>query len=180
MTCSMRPPSRSTALFMARRFLGRRPARASRAAVATTPGFELGVAAHAADLPALDELELLELGEQVGVGGGELLEIFGGELLLARRVRHEIGFPQAATRRPGYAGRRPLDLLADDLERQILVALQRQHADQPLIVVAREQPVPALRAPRHDQTLLFEVAQLADADVGKLALEAVDDRRRSS
>ncbi len=139
-------------------------------------GFELGVAAHAADLTALDELELFELGQQVRVGGGELLEVFAGELLLACRVGQEIGLAQAAAGRPGDAGRRPLDLLADDLERQILVALQRQHADQPLIVVAREQPVAALGAPWRDQALLFEVAQLADADVGELALQAVDDR----
>ena len=139
-------------------------------------GFELGVTAHAAHLPALDELELLELGEQRGVGRGELLQLFGGELFLAGRVGHEVGLAQTAAGRPGYAGRRPLDLFADDLERQVFVALQREHADEALVVVAREEPVAALGAARRDQALLLEVAQLAHADVGELALEAVDDR----
>ena len=111
-----------------------------------------------------------------GVGRGQLLKLFGGELFLACRVGHEIGLAQAAARRPGYPGRRPLDLFADDLERQVFVALQRQHADKALVVVAREQAVAALGTPRGDQALLFEIAQLAHADVWKLALEAVDDR----
>src|ERR1035437_9372859 len=56
---------------------------------------ELGVAPHAAHLATLDELEFLELAEQTGVAAGELAEIFGGELLLARRLGHEVGLSHA-------------------------------------------------------------------------------------
>ena len=73
-------------------------------------------------------------------------------------------------------GRAALELAADDLERQVLVALHAEHAHQPAEVVLGVEPVAGLGAPRRDEPLLLEVAELAHADVGELGAQPLDDR----
>src|ERR671937_1506031 len=63
------------------------------------------------------------------------------------------------------------ELLADDAERQELVALQAQDRLQPLDVFLAEEPVAALRPPRREQALILEVADLRDGDVRELVLQ---------
>src|ERR671937_377291 len=63
------------------------------------------------------------------------------------------------------------ELLADDAERQELVALQAQDRLQPLDVFLAEEPVAALRPPRREQTLILEAADLRDGDVRELVLQ---------
>ena len=88
----------------------------------------------------------------------------------------QIGLAQPLTRGGQRPRRAALDLTADDLERQILVALHAEHAHQAPEVVLRVEAVAGLGAARRDEALLFEVAQLADGDVGELAREPLDDR----
>src|SRR5450759_4692591 len=137
-------------------------------------GVGLGVAAHPADLPGVHELELLELGEQRGVGAGHLLDLFGRVLAFLPH-RQQIGLAQPLTRRGQRARRAAFDLPADDLEGQVLVALHAEHAHQAPEVVLRVQAVAGLGAARRDQALLLQIPQLADADVGELAAQALDD-----
>src|SRR5919198_6201797 len=63
------------------------------------------------------------------------------------------------------------ELLADDAERQELVALQAQDRLQPLDVLLAEEPVAALRPPRREQALILEVADLRDGDVRELVFQ---------
>src|SRR5919201_3584167 len=63
------------------------------------------------------------------------------------------------------------ELLADDAERQELVALQAQDRLQPLDVFLAEEPVAALRPPRREQALILEVADLRDGDVRELVFQ---------
>src|SRR5205807_3405723 len=64
------------------------------------------------------------------------------------------------------------ELLPDDAERQELVALQAQDRLQPVDLVLAEQAVAAGRAPRRQQALVLQVADLRDRDVRELRLEA--------
>src|SRR4029079_17399506 len=66
-------------------------------------------------------------------------------------------------------------LLADHSQWQELVALQAQDRAQTLHVGLRVQAVAALRAPRLQQLLALEVADLRDRDLGELALELLAD-----
>src|SRR3954447_24639042 len=68
------------------------------------------------------------------------------------------------------------ELLPDDAQRQELVALQAQDRPQPRDVVGRVQPGAAGRAPRREQLLVLEVADLRDRDVRELLLERLADR----
>ena len=82
---------------------------------------------------------------------------------------------RAERRRPAAlplvrAGR--VELLADHAQRQELVALEAQDRLQPLEVLGAEQAVAALRAPRSEQPLVLEVADLRDRDVGELLAQA--------
>ena len=120
-----------------------------------------------------NELVLLELPEQRGVGAGHLLDLLGRVLALLPHVQDE-RLAQALTRRRERARRAALELAPDDLERQVLVALHGEYAHQSPEVVLGVQPVARLGAPRRHQALLLEVAQLADADVRELAVQALD------
>src|SRR5665811_2512220 len=71
------------------------------------------------------------------------------------------------------ARRAAFELPADHLEGQVLVALHAEDAHQAPEIVLRVQAVAGLRAARRDQALLLAVPQLADADVGELAVQAV-------
>ena len=94
----------------------------------------------------------------------------------AERLEVEVLLGLAETHaRPGLAPRRS-ELLADDAERQKLVALQAKDRLEPVDVVLREEPVAALRAPRREEALVLEVADLGDGDVGELVLEPPADR----
>ena len=63
------------------------------------------------------------------------------------------------------------ELLADDAQRQELVALQAQNRPQPLEVLVAEEPVAALGPLRREQALVLEVADLRDRHVGELGLQ---------
>ena len=67
------------------------------------------------------------------------------------------------------------ELLADDPQRQELVALQAQDRAQPLHVAARVEAIAAGRAPRRQQLLVLQVADLRDRDVRELLLERLAD-----
>ena len=68
-----------------------------------------------------------------------------------------------------------VELVLDHAQRQELVALQPQDRLQPLEVGLAEQPVAALRAPRRQQPLVLEVADLRDRDVRELVDEPAHD-----
>ena len=71
------------------------------------------------------------------------------------------------------------ELLADHPQRQELVALQPQDRPQALDVGLAVEAVAARRAPRGEQLLVLEVADLRDRDVVEL-LARILPRRRSS
>src|SRR6266508_685239 len=75
----------------------------------------------------------------------------------------------------GRAKRRG-QLLPDDAQWEELVALQPQDRLQPVDIVIGEQAVPALRPSRGHQTLILEVPDLGDGDVGEFGLEPPADR----
>ena len=67
-------------------------------------------------------------------------------------------------------------LLADDPQRQELVALHAQDRAQPRDVAGRVEPVAAGRAPRLEQLLVLEVADLRDRDVRELLAQRLAHR----
>ena len=67
------------------------------------------------------------------------------------------------------------ELLADDAQRQELVALQAQDRAQALHVAAGVEPVAARRAARRQQLLILQIADLRDRDVRELLLERLAD-----
>ena len=73
-------------------------------------------------------------------------------------------------------GGRSAELLANNAQRQELVALQAQDRDQALDVCLGEQAVAAACAPRLQQALILEVADLRDRDVGELVPQALAHR----
>ena len=87
-----------------------------------------------------------------------------------RRGRPAAG---AAARRLGAAGG---ELLADHAQRQELVALQAQDRAQARDVGLRVEPVAAGRAPRRQQLLVLQVADLGDRDVRELLRQRLADR----
>src|SRR5207244_4206976 len=123
-------------------------------------------------LPVLDarlqQPELLELAGSIGGDAGAVAELLQVELLLPR-VDHAAA-PATLLAGTGF------ELLPDHAQRQELVALQAQNRLQPLDVVLREEPVATLRAPRVQQPLVLEVADLRDRDLGELVLEPIADR----
>jgi hypothetical protein len=66
-------------------------------------------------------------------------------------------------------------LLADHPQRQELVALQTKDRPQPLDVGLAVEAVAARRAPRRQQLLVLQVADLGDRDVVELVLEDLAD-----
>ena len=89
---------------------------------------------------------------------------------------NEVGLAQTGARGRQCGGRAALQLATDDLERQVLVALHGEHAHEAVEVVQRVQAVAGLGAPRRDQALLLEVAQLAHGHIWELGAQAVDQR----
>src|SRR5262249_3307881 len=77
---------------------------------------------------------------------------------------------------PAFRRRGLLELLADHLERQELVALEPEDRLQPLELLLAEEPVAAARPGRRDEALALEVADLRDRDVRELGLEPLADR----
>src|SRR4051794_5760657 len=136
---------------------------------------------HAATRVALDHAEVLELGDELRLGARLLehvLERVHGAGLLDGDARAPA--PLAARLLDGRPGRGrclPLrgaaggQLLADDAQRQELVALQAQDRPQPLDVGLRVEPVPARRPAGREELLVLEVADLGDRDVRELLPE---------
>src|SRR4051794_4620890 len=120
-------------------------------------------------LPRLEQAELLQLLRELGRDPGALAELAEAELLLLARERGRL--PPAA--RLGGGGRG--QLLADPPERQELVSLQAEDRLEPLHVLVGVEPVAALRAPRREQALVLEVADLRDRDVRELRLQVPAD-----
>ena len=139
-------------------------------------------------LLALDDPVVLELGDQLGVGAGLLDDVL-------ERVQRAAGAdrerqPPQRRARAGVAGRRAAglglprtglgraaggELLADHPQRQELVALQAQDRAQARDVGGGVEPVAAGRAPRREQLLVLQVADLGDRDVGELLRERLAD-----
>ena len=116
----------------------------------------------AALLARLEQAVLLELLRELRRDPGPLAQLAEAELLLlARRARRLA--PAARLRRRGRG-----QLLADHPERQELVALEAEDRLEALDVLVGVEPVAALRAPRREQALVLEVADLRDRDVGEL------------
>ena len=90
-----------------------------------------------------------------------------GELSAIQEVERDFGIPVVSI----VSLTQVLEFLADDPQRQELVALQPQDRAQPLDVLRREEAVAAGRAPRREQLLLLQVPDLRDRDVGELVLE---------
>src|SRR4051794_24101199 len=124
----------------------------------------LEVATRRARPAPLDQAEALQLARQVGRDPRPLAELVQLDLrlLLAERER-----PAPAA----VAHGRRRELLADHPQGQELAALQAQHGAQPLDVVLAVEPVAALRAPRRDQALILEVADLGDRDVREVVAQ---------
>ena len=125
-------------------------------------GLALAVEALAALRARDEQAELLELAHEVGRDGRALAQLGLVDLVLVAEDA-DAAAPRAVARRA-----RAVELLADDPQRQELVALQPQDRRQPLDVVRREQPVAAARAARRDEALILEVADLRDGDVREL------------
>ena len=125
--------------------------------------------------PRLEQPVLLELARELGRDRSALAELPEVELVVL------VGQPD---RPPAAAllarARRRRKLLADHAQRQELVALEPQDRLQALDVVLAEEPVAALRAPRCEQPLVLEVADLRDRDVRELGLQPRGRPCRSS
>src|SRR3954452_2574767 len=132
---------------------------------------------------ALDDAVVLELGDEPRVGAGllddvvERVERAGrrrGHARAALAPRRAVGVPAGRSdvglRAPGR------ELLADDAQRQELVALQAQDRTQACDVARAVEAVAARRAPRREQLLVLEVADLRDRDVRELLLERLAQR----
>src|SRR5206468_9984527 len=72
---------------------------------------------------------------------------------------------------PAFVRRGRRELLANHAQRQELVPLQAENRLEPLDVLVAEHPVPALRPPRRQQSLILEVPDLRDRDVRELLLQ---------
>ena len=150
------------------------------------------VALGAAQL-ALDDPVVLELGDQPRLRARLLHHV-----LRASRARRAAGCEKVSRRSaapgPRVAGWAPTaacvdlrlaaapggQLLADHPQRQELVALQPQDRAQARDVGGGVEPVAAGRAPRREQLLVLQVADLRDRDVRELLLRAPCRRRRWS
>jgi len=117
-------------------------------------------------LPRLEQPVVLEVAHERRRCSSALAERVEVELLLG------LAEPGARPRLPA----RRCKLLPDDAKREELVALEAEDRLQPVDVVLGEEPVATLRAPRGEQSLVFQVADLRDGEVGELVLEAAADR----
>src|SRR4051795_11499398 len=129
---------------------------------------------------ALDDAVLLQLLDQRRLGAGVLEDVLERVQRAAAADRHA----GAAPRAPLGRGLRDLavllgpatgQLLADDAQRQELVALEAQDRAQALDVGRRVEAVAAGGAARRQQLLVLEVADLRDGDVGELLLQRLAD-----
>ena len=131
----------------------------------TARGGDLGVALAVVAFAGLDsrrhEVVLLQAPGELGRDPRALAELAQIELCprLAERGRAFWCARCVAAR---------VDRVLDHSERQELVALHAQDRLEALDVRLREQPIPAARPPGPQETLILEVADLRDRDVGKL------------
>src|SRR3954470_21460151 len=171
--------------------VGRGPERAQVAPADAVAG-ELGHRAHdlslglvvvlrAGAVLALDDAVVLELGDEPRIGARLLDDVVERVQRAARRRRDArpalaprgggaVAAPAARRGEVGLGAPRG-ELLADDAQRQELVALQAQDRPQAGDVARAVEPVAARRAPRREQLLVLEVADLRDRDVRELLLE---------
>src|SRR4051794_2216207 len=137
---------------------------------------------------ALDHAVLLELLDEARLGAGLLEDV------LEREERSAVAHAGPGPRRTAAAGAgfarrgaaRGLDrvvggrpggqLLADDPQRQELVALEPQDRAQPGNVGGRVEPVAARGAPGREQLLVLQIADLGDRDVRELLPQRLADR----
>src|SRR3954465_11997330 len=134
---------------------------------------------------AFDDAVVLELGDEARVGARLLDDVVERVQRAARRRRDArtalaprggaVAAPAARRGDVGLGAPRG-ELLADDAQRQELVALQAQDRPQPRDVARAVEPVAARRAPRREELLVLEVADLRDRDVGELDLERLAQR----
>jgi hypothetical protein len=118
----------------------------------------------------LEKPKILELPDELAARARTRAERLEVDLLLVRTQPASGG-----TLAVGRAKRRR-QLLANDAQREELVALQAQDHLQPVDVVVGKQAVPALRPPGGHQALILEVADLGDGDVGEFGLKPPADR----
>src|SRR5215208_625632 len=132
-------------------------------------------------LATLDDPEVLELADECGVGTRLLehsLERVARLGAIADGDRRAAQAPRVGRRRFARLGIGAPggELLPDHPQRQELVALQTQDRAQSIDLARAVEAVAARRAPRGEQLLVLEVADLRDRDVGELALELLADR----
>src|SRR3954465_9260043 len=137
-----------------------------------------------ADL-ALDDAVLLELGDQPWLRARLLDDVLqrvqrpaggrGDRRVALAPHRARAGDRPVARGRDVVARAARGELLADDAQRQELVALQAQDGAQALHVAAGVEAVAARRASRRHELLILQIADLRDRDVGELLLERLAD-----
>ncbi len=130
---------------------------------------DVGLALTVEPLPRLDprceDAELLELACEFGRDPGALAELGHLDLVfLAAEAR-------GATL--GALGARRPQLLPDHAERQELVPLEPQDRDQPFDIRLGEEPVAAPCPAGMEKSLILEVPDLRNRDVGKLVAQAL-------
>ena len=117
-----------------------------------------------------DQAELFELAYELRRDRGALAEL--GLVDLVFVAENADGAASRAVSRSAGA----VELLANDTQRQELVALEPQDRGEALDVVGREEPIAATRAARRDEALVLEVADLRDGDVGELLAKLLAHR----
>src|SRR5919201_3958459 len=114
---------------------------------------ELAVQLLAARGTRLQEPELLELAGETRVDACAFAQRSRANFVFVRVDCGDV--PAAALLR-----RRRCELLADDVQRQKLVALETEDRLEPLDVFVAEHAIAALRSPRREQAAVLEVADL--------------------
>src|SRR4051812_32373072 len=146
-----------------------------------------------------DQAELLELGELVAAQPGRVQQLLAREPHRRRRRTEVLGRRRVVLDRgDGHVGRTwavgrgprrhqaavdRVQLVLDDPQRQVVVALLGEHVAQPAHVTAGELPVARGRPLRLHQPLVLEEPDLADREIRKLDLqmgEHVADGERGS
>src|SRR5439155_12100069 len=130
-------------------------------------GIELEVALLAGLGTRRKQPELLELACEPRVDSRALAQLSETEFVL---LADQPAAPALAVTRAGGG-----KLLADDAQRQELVALEAQNRLEALEVVLAEEAVPALGPARRQQSLILEAPDLRDRDVRELVLEHAAD-----
>src|SRR5262245_32667329 len=123
----------------------------------------LAVEALAARDARRDEVVLLQSACEVGRDARALAQ--AGQVDLGARVAQR---RCPALRGSGAAG---VELVPNHPQRQELVPLEPQDRLEPLDVALGEEPIAPSRTTRAEQTLVLEVADLRDRDVGELAAQ---------